>query len=220
MLIATQRLAERPAIAVDVPDLATAYIKTSTWSYISKSAILENTENVSLGSKSIIKGDARLASGSAHIRIGRSCTIGSGAVFAPPSLEDPPSSPPPSASSPPLPPPPSASYLPMTIGPNTSIGARCDVRAASIGANCVLEAGVLVGRRAIIKDNVHVLANSVLPPDSFYPPFSVVAGNPAKIVQMNNESWPEVRKIEVRRLYALWVNGAEEQDLAIDDYDV
>ena len=59
---------------------------------------------------------------------------------------------------------------------------------------------------------LHVMPRGVRTSGASFAGKRVVAGNPAKIVQMNNESWPEVRKIEVRRSYALFVNGAEDSD--------
>lgn len=46
----------------------------------------------------------------------------------------------------------------------------------TVGNNCVL------GARCILKDYVQVEDNTNVPPDMVIPPFTIVAGNPSKII--------------------------------------
>jgi dynactin-5 len=72
--------------------------------------------------------------------------------------------------------------VPLTIGPHCSLGKHCTVEAAVIGAGCTVDDNCTLSPRCILKDYVHVVAGTVVPPDMVCPPFSVIAGAPARIV--------------------------------------
>ena len=82
----------------------------------------------------------------------------------------------------------SLKFIAQTIGADTWIGADCVIEAAIIGTGCVIEKNCVLSKRCILKDYVNVLEGSVVPPDMVIPPFSIVAGNPARIVGEMPES--------------------------------
>ena len=81
-----------------------------------------------------------------------------------------------------------AKAIPMTIGSHVSIGKKCVVEAAWIGTNVIVGDGCVISKRVIIKDNCKIVSNSIIPPGMVIPPFSVVAGCPARIVGELTES--------------------------------
>lgn len=72
-------------------------------------------------------------------------------------------------------------FIPLTIGSHCSIGKACLIEAASIGQGCIIEDDCILLARCVLKDYVHVLKGTVIPPDMILPPFAIVSGNPAKI---------------------------------------
>jgi len=68
-------------------------------------------------------------------------------------------------------------------GPNTTISAISIGSHVHIGANCILHPFV------IIKDNVKILPNTVVPTQMVIPSGSVVGGRPARVVGEVGEGW-------------------------------
>ena len=60
-------------------------------------------------------------------------------------------------------------------------------------------AGVVIGEFAIIKDYVRILDGSVVPPNMVIPSFTVVAGQPARVIDEVPEGGHE--SFELRELY-------------------
>lgn len=73
-------------------------------------------------------------------------------------------------------------FVPQTIGSHCYIGKDCLVESAVIGIGCIIEDNCILSKRSILKDYVLVVRGSVVPSDMVIPPFSIVAGNPAKII--------------------------------------
>ena len=75
----------------------------------------------------------------------------------------------------------------------TSIGKNCIIDEYSIIHACKLESDVLVGGNSVIMDgselgnNVVVANNSLVPPGKKFPPFTLIAGSPAKIIKKINK---------------------------------
>lgn len=75
----------------------------------------------------------------------------------------------------------------------TYIGDNCIIDEYSIIHACKLEDNVLVGSNSVIMDgseignNVVVANNSLIPPGKKYPPYTLVAGSPAKIIRKINK---------------------------------
>lgn len=81
-----------------------------------------------------------------------------------------------------------STFIQMHIGKYTSIGHDSVIESAYIGAGCCIGNNCVISQRVILKDYVTIEDNTVVPPDMILPPFSVVSGNPAKIVGENSES--------------------------------
>ena len=62
------------------------------------------------------------------------------------------------------------------------IGSNCEVHAAVIGMGVIIGDGCTLGERCVVKDYVRIEKGTVVPPNMVLPPFTVVAGNPARII--------------------------------------
>lgn len=91
------------------------------------------------------------------------------------------------------------SHMPLRMGDHVFVGAGTTVMAASIGSHVHLGANVVVGDFAIIKDYVRVLDGTVVPPNMVIASFSIVAGQPARVVGELPEGGTEA--FELRELY-------------------
>lgn len=89
--------------------------------------------------------------------------------------------------------------MPLRMGDHVFVGARSVVQAASIGSHVHIGEDAVVGEFAIIKDYVRVLDGSILPPNMVVPSFSIVAGQPARVIGDIPEGGHEA--MELRELY-------------------
>ncbi|KAF2452927.1 dynactin [Lineolata rhizophorae] len=162
------------------------YIETDTGNKVSRRANITGTANITLGGKTVIQADAYLRGDlqrrtdgadakapATAINVGRYTFISQGCVIKPPSRI--------SRGQ--------VSYYPLRIGDNVFIGPGSTVSAASIGShvhigeNSILQAGV------IVKDCVKILPGSIVPANMVVPSFSVVGGQPARVVGELGEGW-------------------------------
>ncbi|CAK7241222.1 MAG: hypothetical protein STHCBS139747_002682 [Sporothrix thermara] len=190
------------------------YIETDTGNKVSRKATLVGTQNIILGGKSVIQQDVMIrgdlvrslptsssssasagASASASgagptasanntaISIGRYCFLSKGCCLRPPGrlwkgV---------------------FSHMPLRMGDHVFVGTGSTVMAASIGSHVHIGANVVVGDFAIIKDYVRVLDGTVIPPNMVIASFSIVAGQPARVVGELPEGGTEA--FELRDLY-------------------
>jgi dynactin-5 len=87
----------------------------------------------------------------------------------------------------------------LRIGDHVFVGPGSVVQAASIGSHVHIGAKVSVGELAIIKDYVRILDGTVVPPNMVIPSFSIVAGQPARLIGEVPEGGHEA--FELRNLY-------------------
>lgn len=85
------------------------------------------------------------------------------------------------------------------MGDHVFVGHDAIVQAASIGSHVHIGHGVVVGEFAIIKDYVRILDGAVIPPNMVIPSFSIVGGQPARVVGEVPEGGHEA--FELRDLY-------------------
>lgn len=90
-------------------------------------------------------------------------------------------------------------YMPLRMGDHVFVGEGTVVQAASIGAHVYIGHNVVVDEFAIIKDYVRVLDGTVVPPNMVIPSFTIVAGQPARVVGEIPEG--DVEQFELRELY-------------------
>ncbi|OTA98140.1 hypothetical protein M426DRAFT_120873 [Hypoxylon sp. CI-4A] len=176
------------------------YIETDTGNKVSRKAVLVGTQHIMLGGKTVIQADtvirgdlartAQLASASGAapgsntaIAIGRYCYLSKGCCLRPPGriYKG------------------SFTYLPLRLGDHVFVGEGTVVQAATVGSHVHIGQGVVVGEFVIIKDYVRVLDGTVIPPNMVIPSFSVVAGQPARVVGEVPEGGHEA--FELRELY-------------------
>src|SRR4051794_6739868 len=89
--------------------------------------------------------------------------------------------------------------MPLRMGDHVFVGAGSVVQAATIGSHVHIGAGVVVGEFAILKDYVRVLDGAVVAPNTVVPSFSIVAGQPARVVGEVPEGGLDA--FELRELY-------------------
>ncbi|CAK7200104.1 hypothetical protein SEUCBS139899_002793 [Sporothrix eucalyptigena] len=176
------------------------YIETDTGNKVSRKATLVGTQNIILGGKSVIQQDVMIrgdlvrslpassssggSSGSnTAISIGRYCFLSKGCCLRPPGrlwkgV---------------------FSHMPLRMGDHVFVGTNTTIMAASIGSHVHVGANVVVGDFAIIKDYVRVLDGTVIPPNMVIASFSIVAGQPARVVGELPEGGTEA--FELRDLY-------------------
>lgn len=90
-------------------------------------------------------------------------------------------------------------FMPLRLGDHVFVGPGTVVQAAQIGNHVHIGGKVVIGEFAIIKDYVKVLDGSVVPPNMVIPSFSIVAGQPARIIGEIPEGGIEA--FELRDLY-------------------
>ncbi|KAI8965197.1 trimeric LpxA-like protein [Daldinia sp. FL1419] len=176
------------------------YIETDTGNKVSRKAILIGTQHIMLGGKTVIQAEAMIrgdlartgqptsSSGAAPgsntaVAIGRYCYLSKGCCLRPPGriYKG------------------SFTFLPLRLGDHVFIGEGTVVQAATVGSHVYISQNVVVGEFAIIKDYVRVLENTVIPPNMVIPSFSIVAGQPARVIGEVPEGGHEA--FELRELY-------------------
>ncbi|KAI1087504.1 trimeric LpxA-like protein [Rostrohypoxylon terebratum] len=177
------------------------YIETDTGNKVSRKAILIGTQHIMLGGKTVIQAEAMIrgdlartaqptsSSGAAApssntaVAIGRYCYLSKGCCLRPPGriYKG------------------TFTYLPLRLGDHVFIGDSTVVQAATVGSHVYIGQNVVVGDFAIIKDYVRILDGTVIPPNMVIPSFSVVAGQPARVVGEVPEGGHEA--FELRELY-------------------
>ncbi|OTA87926.1 hypothetical protein M434DRAFT_80791, partial [Hypoxylon sp. CO27-5] len=172
-----------------------------TGNKVSRRAILIGTQHIMLGGKTVIQAEAMIrgdlarttqptsSSGAATpgsntaVAIGRYCYLSKGCCLRPPGriYKG------------------SFTFLPLRLGDHVFIGEGTVVQAATIGSHVHIGHGVVVGEFAIIKDYVRILDGTVIPANMVIPSFSVVAGQPGRVVGEVPEGGHEA--FELRELY-------------------
>jgi dynactin-5 len=90
-------------------------------------------------------------------------------------------------------------YMPLRIGDHVFIGQGTVVQAASIGNHVYIGKSCVVNEFAIIKDYVKVLDGTIVPANMVIPSFSIVAGQPGRVVGELPDGAHE--EFELRDLY-------------------
>lgn len=91
-------------------------------------------------------------------------------------------------------------YMPLRMGDHVFVGQGTVVQAATVGSHVHIGRDCTIGEFAIIKDCVKVLDGSVVPPNMVIPSFSIVAGQPARLVGELPEGGSQ-EDFELRDLY-------------------
>ncbi|OAK95571.1 trimeric LpxA-like protein [Phaeosphaeriaceae sp. SRC1lsM3a] len=165
------------------------YIETDSGNKVSRRSAITGTANITLGGRTVIMADVQLR-GDLHptraapsqsgkevtptsISIGRCTVISTGSVIKPPCRI--------SRGS--------VHYYPMKIGDNVFVGPGCTIQAISISSHVHIGEKVTINQFAIIKENVKILPNTVIPANMVIASGSVVGGRPARVVGEVGEGW-------------------------------
>ncbi|KAK4670638.1 uncharacterized protein QC763_214200 [Podospora pseudopauciseta] len=178
------------------------YIETDTGNKVARKATLVGTQNIMLGGKTVIQPEVMIrgdlvrsiqsssssssSSGTPNntaVAIGRYCFLSRASCLRPPGrfYKG------------------AFTYMPLRMGDHVFVGPSSVIQAASIGSHVHIGARVVVGEFAIIKDYVRVLDETVIPPNMVIPSFSIVAGQPARVIGEVPEGGHEA--FELRELY-------------------
>ncbi|KAK8071256.1 hypothetical protein PG997_011459 [Apiospora hydei] len=176
------------------------YIETDTGNKVSRKANLIGTQHIMLGGKTVIMAEAMVrgdltrtvsaqgSSGAApqsntSIFIGRYCFLSRGCCLRPPGriYKG------------------AFTYMPLRIGDHVFVGENSVVQAATIGSHVHIAANAVVGEFAIVKDYVRILEGTVVPANMVIPSFSVVAGQPGRVIGEVPEGGHE--QFEMREMY-------------------
>ncbi|CRK39796.1 Dynactin subunit 5 like protein [Verticillium longisporum] len=179
------------------------YIETDTGNKVSRKANLVGTQNIMLGGRTVIQPDVMIrgdlartapssssstSAGSAPanntaVAIGRYCFLSRGCILRPPGRVYKGA----------------FTYMPLRLGDHVFVGQGTVVQAATVGSHVYIGHGAVIGEFAIIKDYVRVLEGSVVPPNMVIPSFSIVGGQPARVIGEVPEGGHDA--FELRELY-------------------
>ncbi|EGX87679.1 dynactin subunit 5 [Cordyceps militaris CM01] len=176
------------------------YIETDTGNKVARKAVLVGTQNIVLGGKTVIQPDvmirgdlvrtapsssstATATASNTAVAIGRYCFLSRGVVLRPPGRVYKGA----------------YTYMPLRLGDHVFVGAGSVVQAASVGSHVSIGRGCTVGEFAILKDYVRVLDGAAVAPFAVIPSFSIVAGQPARVVGEIPEGGHDA--FELRDLY-------------------
>ncbi|KAF4503950.1 hypothetical protein G6O67_008576 [Ophiocordyceps sinensis] len=181
------------------------YIETDTGNKVARKAILVGTQNIMLGGKTVIQPECMIrgdlvrtappssssssATGSAApanttaVAIGRYCFLSRGVLLRPPGrlYKG------------------VFTYMPLRLGDHVFVGHGSVIQAATVGNHVHIGSRCAVNEFAIIKDYVRVLDDTVVPCHMVIPSFSLVAGQPARIIGEIPEGGHD--DFELRELY-------------------
>ncbi|KAK8141481.1 hypothetical protein G3M48_010446 [Beauveria asiatica] len=180
------------------------YIETDTGNKVARKAVLVGTQNIVLGGKTVIQPEVMIrgdlvrtapsssssstpssgaAASNTAVAIGRYCFLSRGVTLRPPGRMYKGA----------------YTYMPLRLGDHVFVGAASVVQAASVGSHVSIGRGCTVGEFAIIKDYVKVLDGATIAPFAVIPSFSIVAGQPARVVGEIPEGGHD--EFELRDLY-------------------
>ncbi|KAK6070532.1 Dynactin subunit 5 [Seiridium cupressi] len=174
------------------------WIETDTGNKVNRKATLIGTQHIMLGGKTVIMPDAMIrgdlartiAPGAGNapgsntaVFIGRYCFLSKGCCLRPPGriYKG------------------AFTYMPLRLGDHVYIGEGTVVQAATVGSHVHIGKEVVVGEFAIVKDYVQILDGTIIPANMVIPSFSIVAGQPARIIGEIPEGGHDA--FELRDLY-------------------
>ena len=165
--------------------------------------MLQGTQNIMLGGRAVIQPEVMIrgdlvrtapsssssSSGAAPasstaVALGRYCFLARGAILRPPGRMYKGI----------------FTYMPLRMGDHVYGGQSTIVQAATVGSYVHIGRDCTIGEFAIIKDCVKILDGSVVPPNMVIPSFSIVGGQPARLVGELPEGGSQ-EDFELRDLY-------------------
>ncbi|PAV90254.1 hypothetical protein WR25_18246 [Diploscapter pachys] len=186
------------------------YVETPTGNKVAKpdpgqDSKICGTQNIVLNGKCIIHKEVAMRGDMANIRCGRFCIIGSRTTIRPGNKKFSKG----------------VTLMPVHIGDHVYIEENCVIAAAQIGSYVHIRKNCVIGKSAVLKDCCQVEPDSVVPADAVYPPFSLIAGNPAKVIGHTPECTADLMVEATRDYYdnfiATAVADSSNSSLTADD---
>lgn len=118
-----------------------------------------------LNGKTIIQSNCIIRGDLANVKIGRHCVIGSESIIRPPFksfLKG-------------------YAFFQMTIGDHVYIGEKSVINASGIGSYVHIGKNCVIGRHSVLKSCCAIEDNTILPPGTIVPCFSIVSGSPGLV---------------------------------------
>ncbi|XGW19810.1 hypothetical protein V3C99_003555 [Haemonchus contortus] len=91
--------------------------------------------------------------------------------------------------------------FPVHIGDHVMIEEDCVISAAQICSFVHIGAGSVIGGSAVLKECCRVLPGSVVAADSVFPPYSTIAGNPARVIGQEPECTEDLMTEATKQYY-------------------
>ena len=173
------------------------FIETDTGNKVSRNCSITGSQNIILGGKTIIhpgcviRGDLRRVIGtqSVVVSVGKYSVLGANSIIRPPYkiYKG------------------TFSYYPIKIGDYVHIGENSVIQAATIGNDVWIGKNCIIGRFCIIKECVRIEDNTIVPPNTVVAAFTVLQGNPAKVVDELQPSAQAVYEQRAKEYYARFI---------------
>ncbi|KAB2952269.1 gamma carbonic anhydrase family protein [Heliorestis acidaminivorans] len=93
---------------------------------------------------------------------------------------------------------------PTEIGDSVTIGHGAIIHGAKIGDNCLIGMGAVLLDRSVIGEHSVVGANTLVPPGKEFPAYSLILGNPGKVVKTFTPEEVEPFKRNAQSYVKLW----------------
>lgn len=161
------------------------YIETSSGNKISRKSVLSGSQNIVIHGKSILMNETIIRGDLSNIKIGRYCIFSQGSIIRP-SIKKLPKG---------------LSFIPIQIGDHVFIGKDTIINCNQLSSFCFIGNNCVLGHRSVIKESCVVMDNTVIPSDATIPPYSIVSGNPYKLVGETPEITPELMAELTRKFY-------------------
>ncbi|CAL1542245.1 unnamed protein product [Lymnaea stagnalis] len=142
------------------------YIETASGNKVSRQSVLCGSQNIVINGKTVIMTNCVIRGDLANVRIGRHCIIGKNSVIRPAFKKFSKG----------------VAFFPLHIGDHVLIEEDSIVNAAQIGSFVHIGKNCVIGRRSVLKDCCAIADNTILPPESVIPPFTLYSGSPGKMI--------------------------------------
>ena len=161
------------------------FITTKLGNRISRLSVLKGSDKIVVAGKTIIEKDVELHADLASIIVGRYCIFAEKSIIKPPeiSIKN------------------NIEYAPVQIGDYVIFEQNVTSSAANIGSYVRIGKNATIMPLCIIYDAALILENTHLVAGTIVPPFSVFGGNPGKLIGRLHESWIEEFKDHCHTYY-------------------
>lgn len=165
------------------------YIMTSSGNKVCRQSVLCGSQNIMLSGKTIIQSECVVRGDLAGVKIGRHCVISKRSIIRPPFKRYPKG----------------YAFFNMQIGDHVFVGENSIINASSIGAYVHIGKNCVIGRHSILKSCCAIADNTVLPPGTIVPCFSIVSGSPGEVTGELPECTQDVMIDFTKNYYANFI---------------